>query len=70
MDKKTYTLNTVLAIVLGIALFIYVLVRTFLPNFLIPALDVPNMVLISLVALIIDHYAAPGATSASLCSPH
>ena len=69
MDKKTYTLNTVLAIVLGIALFIYVLVRTFLPNFLIPALDVPNMVLISLVALIIDHYAAPGAKRCYICIP-
>ena len=69
MDKKTYTLNTVLAIVLGIALFIYVLVRTFLPNFLIPALDVPNMVLISLVALVLDHYVAPGAKRCYICIP-
>ena len=69
MDKKTYTLNTVLAIVLGIALFIYVLIRTFLPNFIIPVLDIPNMVLISLVALIIDHYAAPGAKRCYICIP-
>ena len=69
MDKKTYTLNTVLAIVLCIALFIFVLVRTFLPNFILPALDVPNMVLISLVALVIDHYAAPGAKRCYICIP-
>ena len=69
MDKKTYTLNTVLAIVLGIALFAFVLVRTFLPNFIIPSLDVPNMVLISLVALVLDYYLAPGAKRCYICIP-
>ena len=61
MDKKTYTLNTLLAVVLGAALLAFVLVRTFLPNFIIPELDIPNMVLISLAALVLDHYLAPGA---------
>ena len=69
MDKKTYTLNTVLAVVLGAALLVCVLVRTFLPNFIIPALDVPNMVLISLAALVIDHYLAPGAKRCYICIP-
>ena len=69
MDKKTYTLNTVLAVVLGAALLVCVLVRTFLPNFIIPALDIPNMVLISLAALVIDHYLAPGAKRCYICIP-
>ena len=69
MDKKTYTLNTVLAILLGAVLLAYVLVRTFLPNFIIPNLDIPNMVLISLAALILDHYAAPGAKRCYICIP-
>lgn len=69
MDKKTYTLNTVLAILLGAALLVCVLVRTFLPNFIIPALDIPNMVLISLAALVIDHYLAPGAKRCYICIP-
>lgn len=69
MDKKTYTLNTVLAIMLGAALLVCVLVRTFLPNFIIPALDIPNMVLISLAALVIDHYLAPGAKRCYICIP-
>lgn len=69
MDKKTYTLNTVLAIVLGAALMIAVLVRTFLPNFIIPKLDIPNMVLISLAALVIDHYLGPGAKRCYICIP-
>ena len=69
MDKKTYTLNTVLAILLGAALLVCVLVRTFLPNFIIPALDIPNMVQISLAALVIDHYLAPGAKRCYICIP-
>ena len=69
MDKKTYTLNTLLAAVLGAALLVCVLVRTFLPNFIIPALDIPNMVLISLAALVLDHYLAPGAKRCYICIP-
>ena len=69
MDKKTYTLNTILAILLGAVLLAYVLVRTFLPNFIIPALDIPNMVLISLAALVLDHYLAPGAKRCYICIP-
>ena len=69
MDKKTYTLNTLLAVVLGVALLVCVLVRTFLPNFIIPELDVPNMVLISLAALVLDHYLAPGAKRCYICIP-
>jgi hypothetical protein len=69
MDKKTYTLNTLLAATLGAALLVCVLVRTFLPNFIIPALDIPNMVLISLAALVLDHYLAPGAKRCYICIP-
>ena len=69
MDKKTYTLNTLLAATLGAALLVCVLVRTFLPNFIIPQLDIPNMVLISLAALVLDHYLAPGAKRCYICIP-
>ncbi len=69
MEKKTYTLNTILASLLGAALLVCILVRTFLPNFIIPALDIPNMVLISLVALVLDHYLAPGAKRCYICIP-
>ena len=69
MDKKTYTLNTLLAAVLGAVLLVCVLVRTFLPNFIIPRLDIPNMVLISLTALVLDHYLAPGAKRCYICIP-
>ena len=67
MKNKTYILNTLLAAVLGIVLLIAVLVRTFAPAVIIPALNIPNMVLISLLALLSDHYLAPGAKRCYVC---
>lgn len=60
MKDKTYTLNTLLAAVLGIALFVCVLIRTFIPYWILPRLSLTNMVLLSLAALVIDYYAARG----------
>ena len=61
MKNKMYLLNTLLAAVLAVAAVAAVLVRTFAPAVIIPQMDIPDMVLISLVALLIDHYLAPGA---------
>ena len=69
MKNKTYTLNTLLAAILGAVLLACVLVRTFLPRMILPELDIPNMVLLSLVALVADHYAAPGAKRCYICIP-
>ena len=69
MNKKTYTLNTLLAVVLGAALLVCVLVRTFAPRMILPQLDIPNLVLISLIALVADHYLAPGAKRCWICIP-
>ena len=69
MNKKTYTLNTLLAVVLGAALLVCVLVRTFAPRMILPALDIPNLVLISLATLVADHYLAPGAKRCYICIP-
>lgn len=69
MNKKTYTLNTVLALTLGAALVIAVLVRTFLPLVILPEANIPNLVGISLIALVLDHYLAPGAKRCYVCIP-
>ena len=69
MKNKTYTLNTLLAAVLGAVLLICVLVRTFAPRIILPQLDIPNLVLISLVALVLDHYLAPNAERCYICIP-
>lgn len=69
MKNKTYTLNTLLAAVVSIALLICVLIRTLAPRMILPQLDIPNMVLISLIALVLDHYIAPGAKRCYICIP-
>ena len=69
MKNKTYILNTLLTAVLGIALTAAVLVRTFVPAIIFPQLDIPNMVLLSLAALVLDHYIAPGAKRCYICIP-
>ena len=69
MKNKTYILNTLLAVVLGVYLLVCVLVRTFAPAIIIPKASIPNMVLLSLVALVLDHYAAPDAKRCYICIP-
>ena len=69
MNKKTYTLNTLLAAVLGLVLLACVVVRTFWPRMILPAAEIPNLVLVSLVTLLLDHYLAPGAKRCYICIP-
>ena len=69
MKQNKYFLNTALAAVLLVACAIAVLVRTFQPAAVIPILDIPNMVILSLAALLADHYAARGAARCYICIP-
>ena len=69
MKKNMYLLNTLLAAVLGAALLAAVVIRAFAPIIIIPKLNIPNMVLVSLVALLLDHYLAPGAKRCWICIP-
>ena len=55
-----YFRNTALAVALGIALAACVIARTVNPMGVLPKLDIPAMVLLSLVALLADHYLAKG----------
>ena len=69
MKNKLYTLNTLLAAVVGAALLACVIVRTVAPMIILPELDIPNMVLLSLIALVLDHYITPGAKRCYICIP-
>ena len=69
MKNKTYILNTLLAVVLGIYLLAAVIVRTFCPQIILPKANIPNIVLISLVALVLDHYLVPDAKRCYICIP-
>lgn len=67
--KKTYLLNTFLAVVTALGLLIAVLVRTFQPAAILPEMSVPNLVLISLAALLLDYFLNPGAERCYICIP-
>ena len=67
MKENKYFLNTALVAVLGIAVLIAVFVRTFFPIAVIPALDIPNMTALSLLALLIDHYVVKNARRCYIC---
>ena len=65
--KKTYILNTLLAAVFSAVLLVMIVMRAFFPAVILPQANIPNLVLISLVALLLDHYAAPGADRCYIC---
>ncbi len=69
MKNKTYFLNTCLAAVFGIYLLIAVVIRTFCPQIILPKANIPNLVLVSLVALVLDHYLVPHAKRCYICIP-
>lgn len=69
MNQKKYTLNTLLAAVTGAFLLWTVIARTFFPAMILPEANIPNLVLISLVALVLDHYLVPDAPRCYICIP-
>ena len=69
MKNKTYLLTTFLAAVVGIALLACVIVRAFFPAVILPKANIPNLVLLGLIALVLDHYLAPGAKRCYICVP-
>lgn len=69
MKNRAYLLNTLLAVVVGVAMLAIVLVRTFLPQMIIPRVSIPNFVLLSIIALVLDAYFAKGANRCYICIP-
>lgn len=69
MKNKTYMLNTFLAGIFGIYLLAAILVRTFCPQIILPKANIPNLVLVSLVALVLEHYLVPDAKRCYICIP-
>ena len=69
MMNKTYVLNTLLSVVLGVFLLACVVVRTVVPAIILPELDVPMLVLLSLVPLVLEHYLVGDAKRCYICIP-
>ena len=67
--KKMYHLNTFLAAVFGATLLAMVVTRAFFPAVILPEANIPNLVLVSLAALLLEHYIAPGADRCYICIP-
>ena len=67
MKNKTYFLSTILAVCLAVFMLAAVLVRAFLPAFILPKPELPNVVLVSLIALVINHYVAKDTKPCYVC---
>ena len=58
MKDKRWISILALPVVLGVALGTCAVIRAFVPMAILPKLDIPNMVLLSLISLLIRHYFA------------
>ena len=59
MKNNKFFLSVVLPLVLLVALGAALLVRVWLPAMVIPPLNIPNMVLLSVIALLMESFIAP-----------
>ncbi len=69
MNGIMYRLNTLLTTIVGLFLLACVVLRAFCPTLILPKLDIPCMVLLSLIALVADHYLSAGAQRCYICIP-
>lgn len=69
MRKNHCFRNIALTALLGIALAVCAVIRAFAPFAVLPRLDIPNMVLLSLGALVLDHYLAGGYQKITVFTP-
>ena len=69
MKNNKYFLNTILAVVVFVACAIALLVRVWLPAAVIPVLNIPNMVLLSVIALLLEHFLTMGNPRCYICIP-
>lgn len=67
MKDRRYMLNTLLAVVVGLACGTCMVIRTLIPAAVLPALNIPNMAALSLLALVLDHYIAKEAKRCYIC---
>ena len=67
MKNNKYMLNTLLAVVVLLAAATMMVLRLIQPAVILPKVNIPNLVLLSLVALLADHYLAPKAGRCYIC---
>lgn len=67
MKNNKYILCTTLAVVVGVALAVCLVLRTIVPAIVLPKLSIPNMVALSVIALYLDHLIAKDTKRCYVC---
>ena len=67
MKKTPYLLPVMLTAVLFVALLAGMLVQIFGPAMILPPLNIPNIVLLSLVALLLEHFLSKDSPRCYVC---
>ena len=69
MRKNIYLGNILLAVVTAIAMLAAVLCRTFAPAAILPALNIPNLLALCVIALVLESYlATPTGQPCLICA--
>lgn len=61
MEKNEYRLSTLLAGITALILLGFLIAPIIAPAIILPPVDIPNLVLVSLLALLADYFIKPGA---------
>ena len=69
MKNNKYFLNTLLVVVLFLVMAVLMVLKAIPPPVILLPLNIPNMVLISLVVLLLEFYLAPGNDRCYICIP-
>jgi len=69
MKNNKYLLNTILAIVVFVACATCMLIRVWQPAAVLPVLNIPNMVALSVIALLLEHFLTKGNPRCYICIP-
>ena len=67
MKKNTFLLPTLLVAVLFVTMLSAMLLQIFIPAIILPPLNIPNMTLLSVVALVLDHFFTKGSQRCYVC---
>ena len=67
MKKNMFLLPTLLVAVLFVAMLTGMLMQIFIPAVILPPLNIPNMVLLSLIALLLEYFFTKGSQRCYVC---
>ncbi len=61
MKKKFFSFHILMSIAVALTMAVFILVNTFAPIVILPQINIPNIAALSLIVLLIEHYAIPDA---------